>query len=222
MGDSLERAEREKKETNIIVHKCKELEQGSKEDRELRDMQGVQKLFEILGVDLSVEKDVKFVRRLNQGEGDSSYGPRPLVVYMRKKTDRDLILANSYKLDRSQDENWRAVNVVADLTYQQRKYEATMKTDAMAKNLERTEEDIRDRLAWKVLCKRGAKRLQKVVMWEREKVDRLGNVLEEGVQAEDRRKRRRSGGSSPHQSRDKRGKIQAADFGVRVGVERRE
>ena len=117
-----ELAERERKETNIIVHKCKELEQGSKEDRELRDMQGVQKLFEILGVDLSVENDVKFVRRLNQGEWDSSYGSRPLVDYMRKKTDRDLILANSYKLDRSQDENWRAVNVVADLTYQQRKY----------------------------------------------------------------------------------------------------
>ena len=44
-----ELAERERKETNIIVHKCKELEQGSKEQKELCDQQGIQKLFEILG-----------------------------------------------------------------------------------------------------------------------------------------------------------------------------
>lgn len=38
-GDSVwqELAERERKETNVIVHKCRELEVGSKEDKEHRD-----------------------------------------------------------------------------------------------------------------------------------------------------------------------------------------
>ena len=131
------------------------------------------------------------------------------------------MLANSYKLDRCQSDDWRVVNVVADLTYQQRKYETTMKNDALAKNLERTEGEMRDRLAWKVLGKRVAKRRQQVVMCERERVDRFGNMVEEGDLAEDRRKRRRSGGSS-HQQRDKRGKVQGADFGTGGRLEMRK
>ena len=96
-GDDVwkEIAERKRKESNIIVHKCKELEQGSKEQKEHRDMQGIQKLFEILGVNLTVENDVKFVRRLSKGEGDTNQGPRTLAVYLRKKDDWDLVLANS-------------------------------------------------------------------------------------------------------------------------------
>ena len=113
-----ELAERERKENNIIVHKCKELEKGNKEQMELSDLQGLQKLFQILELGLSANDDVRFIRRLNQGEADSSAGPRPLLVCMRRKVDRDMILANAYKLDRYQDESWRAVNVVADLTYQ--------------------------------------------------------------------------------------------------------
>ena len=42
------------------------------------------------------------------------FGPRPLAVYMRSKADRDMVLANSYRLDRCQNEDWRAVNVVAE------------------------------------------------------------------------------------------------------------
>ena len=153
----------------------------------------------------------------NGGEGDTSMGPRPLAVYMRKKADRDLVLANSYKLDRCPNEEWNAVNVVADLTYQQRKQETTMKTDSQSKNLNRSESDIRDRVAWKVIGKRGGKRLQQVTLWDGETVDRLGNVVEGGQegQRQVRRKRGRSGsgGSSPIQTREKRGKVQAADFG---------
>ena len=215
-----ELAERERKESNIIVHKCKELEHGSKDQKEHRDLQGIQKLFEILGVTLTVENDVKFVRRLNNGEGDTIQGPRPLAVYMRKKADRDLVLANSYKLDSCQNEDWRAVNVVADLTYQQRKQETNMKADAQSKNLNRSNSDIRDRFAWKVVGKRGAMRLQQVTLWERESVDRLGNVVEDRQdQNQERRKRgrRTSGESSPTQPREKRGKVQAADFGVVEG-----
>ena len=105
--------------------------------------------------------------------------------------------------------------MVADLTYQQRKQETTMKAAAQSKNLDRSASDIRDRLAWKVIGKRGAKRLQQVTLWEKEMVDRLGNVVEEvqDGQNQDRRKRRHSGGSSPLQTREKRGKVQPADFG---------
>ena len=56
-------------------------------------------------------------------------------------------------------EDWRAVNIVADLTYQQRKHESSLKTDVQAKNLKRSEEEIRDKKAWKGIGKRGAKRL---------------------------------------------------------------
>ena len=52
-----------------------------------------------------MENDVKFVRRLSKGEGDTNPGPRPLAVYLRKKADRDLVLANLYKLDKCQNED---------------------------------------------------------------------------------------------------------------------
>ena len=42
-----------------------------------------------------MENDVKFVRRLSKGEGDTNHGPRSLAVYLRKKADRDLVLAKS-------------------------------------------------------------------------------------------------------------------------------
>ena len=174
----------------------------------------MQKLFEILEVNLSVDRDVKFVRRMHKGEGDTSLGPRPLVVHMRKKADRDLVLANTYKLDRHQSEDCRVVNVVADSTYQQRKHESSMKNDAQAKNLERTDGDVRDKKAWKVTGKRGVKRMQKVVLREGEWVDRFGSMQEE-AHREDRRKRNNSG-DSHSQARDKSGRVQAADFGQRV------
>ena len=153
------------------------------------------------------------MRRLSNGEGDSNHGPRPLAVFLRKKADRDLVLANAYKLDRCPDENWRAVNVVADLTYQQRKYESNMKSDSQSKNLKRSEEEIRDKQAWKVVGKRGARRLQQVVLREGETVDRMGNVVEI-LETREKRKRRGSGGSSPQHNREKRGRVMARDFGV--------
>ena len=60
------------------------------------------------------------------------------------------------------------------------------------------------------------------VLRDGEKVDRFGNVVEEELEGgQDRRKRRRSGGSSPNQAKEKRGKVQAADFGKGVRVEER-
>ena len=148
----------------------------------------------MLDVNLTVDEDVKFVRRLNKGEGNTSSGPRPLAVYLRKKADRDLVLATAYKLDKCQDQNWKAVNIVADLTYQQRKYEASLKTESQSKNLKRSEEEVRDKQVWKVIGKRGARRLQLVVLREGEMVDKSGNVVEvmEDDQERDNRKRRNS------------------------------
>ena len=140
---------------------------------------------------------------------------------MRSKADRDMVLANSFKLDRYQNEEWRVVNVVADLTYQQRKSETKLKSDAQSKNLERSEEDIRLKKVWKVLGKRGARRLQQVLLRQGELVDQHGNVMEEAG-SQDRRKRRFSGGSSPSQGAGKKGKVQAADFGVGKELEGEE
>ena len=108
--------------------------------------------------------------------------------------------------------------MVADLTYQQRKYEANLKTESQSKNLKRSEEETRDKQVWKVIGKGGGRRLHPVVLREGEMVDRTGNVVEilEGDQAESRRKRRYSGGNSPQHSREKRGRVRAGDFGVEV------
>ena len=207
--------ERERRETNIIIHNVPESSLLDNKERENRDLRGLQKLFNLMEVNLEVSEAVKFIRREGEKQNDQ---PRPLKVVLRKKEERDLALANAHKLNRCEQEEWRRVTVVSDLTRRQRNEEVDMRKLTASKNLELSREEIDKGEAWKVVGKRGAKRIQLVKLYRDEMVAVTGEVrLREGMGSVSRGgKRGRSPGNSPtHPSN--RPRIQPGDFGDREG-----
>ena len=165
--------ERERRETNIIIHNVPESSLLDNKERENRDLRGLQKLFNLMEVNLEVSEAVKFIRREGEKQNDQ---PRPLKVVLRKKEERDLALANAHKLNRCEQEEWRRVTVVSDLTRRQRNEEVDMRKLAASKNLELSREEIDKGEAWKVVGKRGAKRIQLVKLYRDEMVTVTGEV----------------------------------------------
>ena len=207
--------ERERRETNIIIHNVPESSLLDNKERENRDLRGLQKLFNLMEVNLEVSEAVKFIRREGEKQNDQ---PRPLKVVLRKKEERDLALANAHKLNRCEQEEWRRVTVVSDLTRRQRNEEVDMRKLAASKNLELSREEIDKGEAWKVVGKRGAKRIQLVKLYRDEMVTVTGEVrLREDMGSVGRGgKRGRSPGNSPtHPS--SRPRIQPGDFGDMEG-----
>ena len=165
--------ERERRETNLIIHNVCESSSTDRKECENRDLGGLQKLFNLLDVKLDVADSVKFVRR--EGEKTSQH-PRPLKVVLRRKEDRDLVLSYAHKLSKCVEDQWRKVSVVSDLTRFQRKDEAELRKQASSKNLQRSREQIDKGEAWKVIGKRGNKRLQLVQLYKDEMVMETGEV----------------------------------------------
>ena len=203
--------DRERRETNLIVHNVIESSSGDKRECEGRDLSGMQKLFNLIGVKLDVAESVKFTRREGEKSDNKS---RPLKVVMRRKEDRDTVLANAYKLSKCSEEQWRKVSVVSDLTKMQRQDEVDLRNQASSKNLERSQEQIDKGEAWKVLGKRGNKRIQLLQLFKDEIVTELGEVRrKEVVEAS---KRGRSPEQSPIRPRNRQ-RIEPGEFGDRAG-----
>jgi hypothetical protein len=203
--------ERERREPNLIIHNVPESDLPDKKEREDRDLRGLQKLFNLIGVDLEVSEVVKFTRR--EGEKSDGEHPRPLKVVLRRKDDRDQVLANVYKLNKCNQEDWRKITVVSDLTKMQRSEEAELRKLAASKNLVLTQQEIDKGEAWKVVGKRGNKRLQLVRLYRDEMVTETGEVSLREAQGV-RGKRGRSPGSSPSQPRTRQ-RIMPVEFGDR-------
>ena len=199
----------------IIIHNVPESNLPDNKDKESRDLRGLQKLFNIIEVKLEVSDVVKFTRR--EGEKRLDDQPRPLKVVLRRRDDRDLVLSNVHKLNRCDMDEWRKVTVVSDLTKMQRNDEADLRKLTASKNLDLTQEQIDKGEAWKVVGKRGNKRIQLVRLYRDEMVTEIGEVrLRDalGVMG----KRGRSPGSSPSQP-TRRQRIEPGEFGDReVGV----
>ena len=127
------------------------------------------------------------------------------------------MLSNVHKLNRCDLDEWRKVTVVSDLTKMQRNDEADLRKLTASKNLDLTQEQIDKGEAWKVVGKRGNKRIQLVRLYRDEMVTETGEVrLRDalGVMG----KRGRSPGSSPSQP-TRRQRIEPGEFGDReVGV----
>ena len=64
-------------------------------------------------------------------------------------------MANVYKLNKCNQEDWRKITVVSDLTKMQRSEEAELRKLAASKNLVLTQQEIDKGEAWKVVGKRG-------------------------------------------------------------------
>ena len=116
-----EMSERGSRERNVICHKCPEPETTGVEEARSIDMEGVQGVFDHLGLSMRAEKVLVGLRRLGKVRED-----RPLLVIFKYKVDRDRLLEKTPKLSNDMDEYWRSINIVADLTQRQRKLEQNM------------------------------------------------------------------------------------------------
>ena len=96
-------------------------------------------------------------------KNDSS---RPLLLIFKARSDRDRLLDRAPRLSRHQDEEFRKISIVSDLTQKQRKLEQDMFKRAEKLNLERSSEMISKNLCHKVLGRRGERVLRQVELRE--------------------------------------------------------
>ena len=117
--------EREHQQTNLIVHGLEEPGNNvaAAEDRKEADMENMQELANVIGVDVVVKEAVKVARRLGAKKGAES---RPLLLVFKNREDREKFLDKAPKLDKA-GEPWKQVNVVVDLTAKQRQEDNDVK-----------------------------------------------------------------------------------------------
>ena len=154
-----EMRDRDNRRNNIVVHGVPKPDAKIKEknSRIAKDMKKIQDLFSKLEVEVVADEAVKYARRLGErpvGKTD----PRPLLIGFKTLDSKLTVLDNSRKL--AEDDNWKDVSVISDLTKRQREEESKMRQEADRLNGERSEEDAKNWL-WKVVGRRGERRLVK-------------------------------------------------------------
>ena len=192
-------AERSSKERNVVLHNCMESNALNLEEAQRDDLVGVQTLFNELGLREVAAKEVLVGwRRLGQKKNDSS---RPLLLIFKARSDRDRLLDRAPRLSRHQDEEFRKISIVSDLTQKQRKLEQDMFKRAEKLNLERSSEMISKNLCHKVLGRRGERVLRQVELRENETVSDSGRVVnKEEMRSQDTEQRKRALSRSPGSS----------------------
>jgi len=169
--------ERASRERNAVIHRCPELKGSEVTPDQLRerDLSGIQDLFNQIGLKDMIAKDVLIGwSRLGRKGGELD---RPLILIFRVKADRDILLDRAPRLSRHEREFYRNVQIVPDLTPQQRQMEQRMFRQAEKNNLERTEEQISKNLVHKVLGKRGERVSRLVELRDNEELNAEGRVM---------------------------------------------
>ena len=152
-----EMRERELRKKNVIIHRIEEAGDWARtvEDRREWDLNSCDNLFKALKLGWGKEA-VRFCRRV----GEKNEEPRPLDVGLGREHQKEDLLD---KVKDLKDTAFNEVGIVPDLTKEQRKDEADMAAEAVRRNEGRTEEDLAKNLAWKVVGRKGEKRLIKGV-----------------------------------------------------------
>ena len=146
---------REARKKNIVVYGMEEAEMAEGRQRLEYDKKELDKIFTAIDVNISASEDVEFCRRV----GEKGPQARPLVVGFFTEWSKSIALKNSKHLATSDMEN---ISIVPDLTQQQRRAEKSLQTEAERRNQEElTDEDVSKNLVWRVVGKRGQKRLIK-------------------------------------------------------------
>ena len=172
--------ERAGKENNLVFHRVEESGEGEARARIGYDKLILQQILNVMGMELHVEEDIKFVRRLGARDRDMDTGkrePRPLLIGLVHKHYAEGILQNSWKLGKASDEAYRYVSVVKDLTMKQRNGERELYKEASRKNLTRTQEQMEENMAFKVVGRRGSKREILAPLRQGESINREGEVV---------------------------------------------
>ena len=154
--------ERSLKENNLVFHRVREAGGVEARMRIDEDKVSIQQLLQEMELNIGVEENTKFARRLGPRPGEldaeERSDPRPLLVGFTHRHHTELIVANSWRLAESDNMAVRAVSVARDLTLRQRAGEKELYKEAARKNLTRSQEQIDGNMAFKVVGKRGAKR----------------------------------------------------------------
>jgi hypothetical protein len=126
---------REEKRKNVVVHG---LVEPSREDgwaRMEEDRKKLNKIFTVLDINVAVETDVEFCRRI----GEKSERARPLVVGFYNEWAKNTLLRNCRYLAGT---DMSMISVVQDLTERQRRTEKEMLVEVERRNQnELTEQD---------------------------------------------------------------------------------
>jgi hypothetical protein len=152
-----EMTRREERRKNVMVHGLHESTAREGKLRLEADKEQLDEIFTVLDVNISAEHNVEFCRRV----GERSENPRPLIVGFYTEWAKDTVLKNTKKLMRSVFDK---VSVVPDLTEHQRRAEKEMTSEAERRNREElNEDDLSKNLHWRVVGKKGQRRLLKTV-----------------------------------------------------------
>ena len=147
--------DREARKRNIVVYGIEESTVAEGRLRLEQDKKELDAIFTAIDVNVSAAEDVEFCRRV----GEKGPQARPLVVGFFTDWSKSIVLKNSKYLAGSDMEN---VSIVPDLTQQQRKAEKSLQAEAERRNEEElSNDDVTKNLIWRVVGKRGQKRLIK-------------------------------------------------------------
>ena len=195
--------EREAKRKNLIIHGLEE--PGSSivrnRDRMEDDLKACTRVMRVACSGLERE-DIKFCRRIGERKMDSTK-PRPVVIGLKRESDREYILERTRKMKGTKFEY---ISIVADQTKRQRQEEENMERTAEKRNNTLTEEDKAKNLKWIVVGRKGEKRLIKVVPREGRRAEEQRIGTSQGDTMSQREKRGREDESEEEMEQDIRRK----------------
>ena len=146
--------DKERRANNLIFHNVPENSpSNSKKDNFDYEIDQVGLYCEAMNVEFKNRDDVKFIYRA--GERQQNGRSRPLVVGMRDNALKEYILRVSYRLKNTR---FPEVRIIPDITKMQRDRESDLYHECEARNANRTPDET-NRFLWRVLGRRGCKRL---------------------------------------------------------------
>ena len=160
-----EMRERESRRCNLVIHNISEPDQAIVDSKERIsvDKTKVQELCGVLSKDgEDIQSSIRFAKRLGPVVDGAS--PRPLLVGFDDSAISLNVLKKAPDLS-EKDEPWCTVKIVNDLTKMQRKEETKLREEVTKKNSERTAEES-ENWEWKVVGRRGERRIVKVQLEE--------------------------------------------------------
>jgi hypothetical protein len=140
---------REEKRKNVVVYGMEEAGEIEGWRRMEADKKKLNELFTVLDINVSVETDVEFCRRV----GEKKDRARPLVVGFFTDWAKSVLLKNCRHLAGSEMSH---LSITNDLTEKQRAMERELVTEAERRNAEElTAEEKAKNLEWRIVGKKG-------------------------------------------------------------------
>ena len=156
--------ERENRRTNLVFHNIEEPDSGiiEKDERIRKDKDAVREVCSSIGVDLDIDEESRFVTRL--GAARENGNARPLLIGLKTNDVCTKILEKASGLARMEEPMSR-INIVRDLTANQRKEEKDLHDKAEKRNSELSHEE-KGNWKWTVVGRRGERRIVKLRLEE--------------------------------------------------------